>query len=249
MASKILSVAIVGFWIVMTTLLIQLERHPDESGLLTVRPAYVFKNMFIHQQISELAITQGGKPVGTLMLHPKSDPATNTRSLVFSGGFSFLPPGAQKKERLVWAGELVMDGTFNITGMTLSANLQDSPYHLRLDIDPAKDRAAYQVLAGNRVFKHSTIPLSQEGASTLLREELGIDPGMMQSIPVSIGPPTLTAKQTELKIRRENVVAYLLTLKSGETTIAEIYVSQLGQVLTAKTFLGYDFSTEDLAPP
>jgi len=31
------------------------------------------------------------------------------------------------------------------------------------------------------------------------------------------------------------VVAYLLTLKQGETTLAEIYVSQLGQVLTAKT--------------
>ena len=249
MGSRILSVAIVGFWIVMTSLLIHLERRPDNSNLLTLPPSHVFKLMFMHQQISELTITQEGKPVGNRMLHPKSDSNTNEHSLVFSGGFSFLPPGALKKQRLAWDGEIVMDHAFKMTAMNLSASLQDSPYHVHLSIDPAKDRAAYEVLAGNRSFKHSTIPLSQEGVGTLLRDELGIDPGMMQSFPVSLNSPTLTAKQTELKIRKENVVAYLLTLKSGETTLAEIYVSQLGQVLTAKTFLGYDFATEDASNP
>lgn len=245
---------IVGFWIVMTTLLIQLERRPDESGLLTLPSSHVFKTMFMHQQISELIVTQAGKAVGTLMLHPKSDPGTNERSLVFSGGVSFQPPGAPKKQRLSWDGEVVMDPSYKMTRMNLSASLQDSPYHVRLSIDPSKETAAYEVLAGNRAFKHSTIPLSEEGVASLLRDELGIDPammsGMMQSLPVSLGSPHLYAKQTELKIRKgENVVAYLLTVKSGETTFAEIYVSQLGQVLTAKTFLGYDFATEGLSAP
>jgi hypothetical protein len=248
-ASRIVSGVIVCFWIVMTSLLIRLEVNPDNSNLLSLPASHVFKLMFMHQQISDLSITQNGKPVGNLMLHPKLDADLNKRTLIFTGGFSFLAPGAQKKQRITWDGSLVMDRAFNTLSLNLTASLQDPPYRIHLDLDPLAKRADYDLQLGTHPFKHSSVPLNQEGLSSLLRDELGIDPAILQNMPVTIGTPTLTAKQTEMTIRKEKVVAYLLTFKQGDTTLAEIYVSQLGQVLTAKTLIGYNLSTEDLTPP
>ena len=56
-----------------------------------------------------------------------------------------------------------------------------------------------------------------------------MDPGVFSNIPATISAPTISAKQTELKIRKEKIIAYLVSIKQGETTLAEIYVSQLGQ--------------------
>jgi hypothetical protein len=246
--SRVVSAAIVCFWVVMSFLLIRLEIHPDTSDLLSLQPSHVFKIMFTHQQISDLTIMQDGKPIGNFMLHPKIDATPGERSLLFSGGFSFLPPGAQRKQRLSWDGEVVMDNTFKMLGMTLTAGLQDPPYRVRLEIDPAKTLANYEVMMGTHTLKRSSIPMNQDGVSALLRDELGIDTGVLQHMPVTLGSPTLTAKQTELRVRKENIVAYLLTFKAGETTVAEIYVSQLGQVLSAKLIGGYELTTEDLSP-
>ena len=249
MASRIVSGVIVCFWIVMTSLLIRLEINPDNSNLLTLPPSHVFKLMFMHQQISDLSITQNGKTVGNLMLRPKMDAELGKQTLIFTGGVLFLAPGTQKKQRISWDGTLVMDRAFNTLSLSLTANLQEPPYLIHLYLDPLAKRADYDLLLSGHPVKKSSVALTQEGVSSLLRDELGIDPGILQNAPVSVGTPTLTAKQTELTIRKEKVVAYLLTLKQGETTVAEVYVGQLGQVLTAKTLIGYNLSTEDLTPP
>ena len=259
MIYRILSVAIISFWLVMTSLLIHLENHPDQSDLLDVPTAHVLKIMFAHQQISDLTITQAdGHALGNFMIHPKVNPATGAHSLLFSGGFSFTPPGSQKKQRLTWDGELFLDHAYNNTGLDVAASLQDAPYHIRLHFDPEKKQVTYELIMNGRTFKRATVPLTQEGVAGVVREELGIDPMLMQSMPMSLngisggvgmGAPVISSKQTELKIHKENVVAYLITIKTGETTAAEIYVSQLGQVLTAKTFLGYNLTTEDITPP
>ena len=248
MASRILPGLIVCFWLVMSFLLIRLEIDPDKSNLLTVPPAHVIKLMFMHEQISELNIMEDGKPVGNLMLHPKNDSDLNERTLVFTGGFSFRAPGAQKRQRISWDGKLVMDHTFAMRSLSLTASLQDPSYHLHLNIDPLTKRADYEIKQGTFPPLRSSIPLTQEGLSSLLRDDLGYDPAILQNMPVSVGSPTLSAKQTELVLHNEKIVAYLLTLKQGETTLAEIYVSQLGQILSAKTLIGYSLSTEETLP-
>ncbi|HWB58391.1 MAG TPA: hypothetical protein VG733_02825, partial [Chthoniobacteraceae bacterium] len=149
-----------------------------------------------------------------------------------------------------WDGDLALDGTYAMSSLALTASLQEPPYRVHMKFDPAQKTVAYELMMGARTVKTATIPMNQEGVSTLVREQLGIDPGIvLQNLPASTTHPTITAKQTELTIRKETVAAYLLTIKTGETTVAEIYVSQLGQVLAAKTLFGYDFAAEDTTPP
>lgn len=233
----------------MTFLLVRLEINPGKSDLLSVPPSHVFKLMFLHEQTSDLNVTENGKPIGNLVLRPKIDPASGNRTMLFSGGLSIPLPGTAKRQRISWDGVLSLDPELNTRDLVLTFGLQEPPYRIHLDLVPQKKLAYYEIRQGNQLLRKSAVETTESGLSSFLKDELGVDSGMISQAPVSVGTPLLTAKQTELKIRNERIVAYLLTLKQGETTVADIYVSQLGQVLAAKTLLGYNLSTEDMTPP
>lgn len=247
---RALTSLIIGFWLLMTSLLVRLEVNPDKSDLLTVPPSHVFKLMFTHAQASELDIIENTTPVGNLTLLPKVDPETNLRMLSFNGNFSMRLPDSNKRQRVSWDGTLAMDRMFNTKNLQLAISLRDSPWHISLNLDPDGRQADYEVKHGDQVVKKSSLVLNETGVIAFLRNELGVDPSFMQNLPGKLpAAPTLAAKQTELKIRKEKVVAFLLTVKQGDLTLADIYVSQLGQILNAKTILGYSFTAEDMMPP
>jgi hypothetical protein len=246
--SRIFSALIVSFWIVMTVLLVRLEVNPGKSDLLDVPPSHVFKLMFMHEQISQLDIVEDGKPVGTLMLHPKNETATRLRSLIFTGSLSTTLPGAAKKQRITWDGILEMDQAFGTRSLEFTVNLQEPPSHLHAKLDSVTGRADYEVTQDGHTLSKSSIPMTQEGVAGLLRDQLGIDPSILQNVPAAVSRPMLTARQTELDVHKEKIIAYKLSLMQGETTLADIYVSQLGQILTAKTLPGYNLYTEDMMP-
>jgi hypothetical protein len=239
---------IVAFWLMMTGLLIRLEVSPDKSGVLAMPPEHVFKLMFTHEQLSELRIMDRGLPIGNLRLIPKSNPATAEHTLDFTGNLLVHLPDNPKKQRISWTGTLTMDRAFATQRFHLTLTLRDPGYHLLLDLDPTARQANYEIKQGDSVIKKSVISLDEKAASALLHDELGFDPGLLQNIGGNIGKPALTAKQTELKVRKEKIVAYLLTLQQGETPVVETYVSQLGQILLVKTIFGYTLSAEDMMP-
>jgi hypothetical protein len=240
---------IVCFWLLMTALLVRLEVSPSTSDLLSVPPAHLFKLMFTHGQTSELDIDENGSPspIGTLTLRPKSD--ADSRTLSFSGNVSVRSHDSTKRQRYSWDGLVEMDSRYSLRSIDLTVGTHDPTLHLHIGLDQATHKAEYEIRQGNETLRHAAIPLDQAGAAAILKEEFGIDPSVLQNLPGNVGAPTLTAKQTEMKIRSEKVVAYLLTVKQGETTLGEIYISQLGQVLAAKTIFGYSLNAEDTLPP
>lgn len=257
--ARVFSALIVVFWLVMMALLIKLEWKPDESNLLVVPPEHVLKLMFLHDQVSELSILDNGKPIGNVMLHPQTDPATGNRTLILTGGFSYLPQGAKRKQRLSWESNIVMDHTYGAKTFEFTATIPSPATRVHVVLDPINKRGDYDIQQGKAAPLKSSVPLTEEGVMSLLRDELGYDPSaMLQGTPfgglgspgsmAGMHAPVLTAKQTQLSIRKEKVAAYLLTFKQGETTLAEIYVSQLGQVLLAKSIFGYSLATEDTLP-
>ena len=249
MTSRLLTGFIVCFWLVMTSMLIRLEINPDKSDLLAVPPSHVLKLMFTHGQTSELDILEHGTPVGNLALHPKVDPDSGQRSLGFSGNFLMHASGGSKKQRITWDGTLEMDRLFNTTDFDLSVTFREPAYRVHLKFDPPTKKVDYEVKeGGGHTVRNSSLTLDEAGAASLLRDEFGVDPASVQNLRNNFAAPVFSAKQTELQVRKEKVIAYLLTIKQGEITVGEIYVSQLGQILTAKTIFGYSFNAEDMMP-
>ena len=132
MTQRIIPGLIICFWGVMTTLLVLLEVNPDKSNLLVVPPSHVLNLMFTHEQTSELEILESGHHVGNLMLQPKLGADPDGRALGFLGNILIRLPDSPKKQRVTWDGTLMMDHTLATTGLELTINLQDPPYHLHL---------------------------------------------------------------------------------------------------------------------
>jgi len=250
---RILTGVIVCFWLVMTFELVRLEINPDRSDLLTVPPSHVLKLMFTHGQTSELDVVENGSPVGNMSLTPKTDSETDNHSLDFSGNILVRIPNAPKKQRVSWDGILKMDHSYKTSNLQLTVNLlpvnpREIAYHVHLNLDPVAKEVEYEVKEGDQSIKKSSFSADTQGVSSLLRDEFGLDTTFLANIHSNIATPTLSAKQTEIKIRTEKTIAYLLSIEQGETVVAEIYVSQLGQILTTKTIFGYNLNAADTLP-
>jgi hypothetical protein len=60
--------------------------------------------------------------------------------------------------------------------------------------------------------------------------------------------PTVVARSAEIPFGGETIQAFVVTVRQGNTTLAEISLNQLGQVIQAATPFGYSLSTLDTPP-
>jgi hypothetical protein len=65
MISKLCSILIIAFWLVMMTLLVRQEFFPDLSGNISVPPRTVVKRVFTAEDSSQLKIYYQGEEVGS----------------------------------------------------------------------------------------------------------------------------------------------------------------------------------------
>lgn len=248
MPYRIFAALIVGFWLVMSALLFRLEVHPEKSTLLDVPVSHVLKLMFVQAQPSNLNIVVGGQHMGSLSIRPNTTADKQTRSVAFAGNLSLQLP-MMSRQRVAWDGTLDLDRAFEMTALKFSVLVRESGYTTEFIIDPRAHRVSYRMLQRGRFITQSSLPLDSDGASSALLQ-LGIDPTILANLRenfASLASPTMTAKQSELKIRNEKIDAYQLTVRQGDAVIADIYVSQLGQILLAKTPLGFTLSSEDIS--
>src|SRR5687768_8691289 len=124
MLHRLLSVFIVGFWLVMTYLLIRSEIDPGGSKLREVPIGHVLKTLFLHEQPSDLGIYSGSTLIGHLRVHPKSDEETGQRSLEFTGTVQVrLQP--EERRRISWDGLLRMSSTYAVEQSEWGFTLHD----------------------------------------------------------------------------------------------------------------------------
>jgi hypothetical protein len=245
---RVVTALIVCFWLVMTTLLVRMQLNPNGSTLMVVPPSHLFKLMFTHEQLSELEILDGTDRIGNLMIRPKTDEEHNSRTLTFVANLSLRLPGVAKRQRISWDGTVLMDRSYAVKSVDLGWNSPEPPYHLHLDLSGDRKSVTYEIKQGSQTVHKASMSLDQEGLTSLLREA-GIDPSIVQGFPGTISAPAVTARQTEMRVRNEKIVAYLLSVSQGDTALVEMYVSQIGQVMSVKTITNYSLATEDVLPP
>lgn len=245
MLARISAAIIIAFWLVMTALLIRLEVHPESSRVLDVPVSHVVKMMLERGQQSLLTIMENGAPAGTLTLRPVQ--SAEGGAFDFGGSMSLrLPMGTA--QRVSWSGAVELDPALNTRGVHIDLALRSPAYRLMLDRRTAEQTITYEVRDATATLARGALPLDSGQAAAALAG-LGVDLTGVMALRKSLGgdaAPIFTAKQAKLPVRSENIEVYQITMRQGGATMADIFISQLGQVLLVKTVFGYTLSAEGL---
>jgi hypothetical protein len=244
LAYRIFTGTIVLFWCVMTFLLIRLVVSPESSGFLEVPVSHVVRMLFVGGQTSELSIFENGRPVGSFSLRPDPTPKGPGRTLQFSGNLAVALP-FMARQRFVWQGSADMDHSLRLDALRSLFGVRDSPNTVLLEVLPMQHVMRYQIKGDNGTWKQS-FPLDTAGEKTALKA-LGMDANAFEGIRRGLGTPVVTARRSFLNVRHEKIEAYLVSMRQGDSPLADIYVSQLGQILFVHTSFGYTLGSEDIS--
>ena len=231
------TLAIIAFWLVMMGLLVRLETHPDATDILDVPVSYVMRIMFKHSQQSFLTVSDGTKAIGAVALRPMTT-ASDGRALDFSGTLS-IP------QRFSFTGSLDMDALLRVRGFHLDASIHKPQYNLKAVGNSALDRITYEVRVGGQLTVSQSLPMNAAALGPALAQNLGLDPHALPIAAAGIAPPAITSREAQITLRGEQLEVYEVTVNEGTVPLINFYVTQLGQIIMAKTSFGYSLSSED----
>lgn len=249
MLHRLAAILITAFWVIMWALLIRTELEPEGASLRAVPVEHVLKLMFHHQQSSDLSLRNEGKLIGHLRLIPRVMPEDQSRVLDYSGSLRLRLPGAER-QRFSWIGESIFDPTLNLQRLTVNFTIHQSTLQegadtqLSFAFDAATKAARYEIRTGQTILEKQEFAATEEGLKNLIRRA-GFDPGVVQTItPTGNTPPQITAKRSTFRLHGEEIDTLLLTMEYNGQTMFQVHISQLGQVLSAKTVLGWTLESD-----
>ena len=239
-------IGIVAFWMVMMGMLVRLETHPERTDILDVPVSYVARIMFKHGQQSVLAVREEEKPIGSVEFRPLIT-GSGGRSFDFSGTLSVQwPPGWPPRQRFNFQGAVDMDSALRMLGFHLEVTSQQQHCHVSLKGDVARKTLAFEVRQGDRLTMSQILPMDAASVGSALLQQMGLDAATLPDIAAGgVSPPTLAARETQITMHGEQLEVYQVTVLEGTAAVADIYVTQLGQIVLAKTSFGYRLSAED----
>ncbi len=258
MLYRICAAFIVVFWLVMTGLLVRQQIGEGGKALREVPVAHVVKLLLMHEQPSDLNIFSEKRRLGHLRIHPRMSKEGNSRVIEFSGNLLTNLPGTER-QRMVWEGEWGLEKTLATRHFSVSLTLRDpargdaAAYRTQITITPsaipAENVLRFTLHSGPRQLDARTFSLDEKGLQAALQEIL--DPALLQMVQGqsrTMSPPVIKALQSTMLIHGERLDTYLVSIEQSGQTLLEADVSQLGQVLRAKTLIGYKLMPDDLLP-
>ncbi len=243
--SRVFFAAIVIFWLTMTTLLVRMQVRPEASALREVPPSRVLALLFEHQQTSSLNFRHADLRYGGISLNPVTE--ENGTQVLKYGGNVLLRASYLPHDRLSIGGQLRFGDDLHLSGAQGSLGLRDAKTRVVYQFDQSARTLDYTLERGGEAYRRGSIALDKPGLERLATE-LGLDPGMLDTAFASGSAIELTAHYSTFGYREEKVDAYSLVLKRGNTTLAEAFISQLGQVLLVKTPFGLELAPDDFLP-
>jgi hypothetical protein len=234
------------FWLAMMALLARTEFGGASRGLYEVPAAHVFNLMHRQGQDSRLGIFHGNDRVGNLVVVPEGESAEHFPRFGFYGGIQF-PGTTGGNDRLHWSGKIAMTPQGTAGDFELRIRLREPALQFELKGDPAGKQIAYALSDGDRSLLSGSIPLGANGLPQLPWRQLGMAaPPALPLPPAPEAKTALVAKRCRITIRGEKIDAYRIGFDQGDTRVAEITISQVGQVLSATSAFGYSLQADDL---
>jgi len=247
-------VGVVAFWLLMNGALLRFWIFPMENRMLSLPVEHVFRQMFVHEQLSELVIRQGNEPVGNLTLQPRHSGADEEEEalygLDFSGHLLLSLPFTQQQP-FNWHGTLEITPRLKLRRLRLQVEASLPGVLFDLEIDPERREAAYTLRQKGEEPVEAAVPLTAEGLEEIAAR-LGLDPAVLAQLTAGFRggggggePPALRARHARVTIHGEPVQAFNLSLRHGQTMLAEMDLSTLGRVLAVRTALGFTLASQE----
>ncbi|MCE9610588.1 MAG: hypothetical protein K8R23_10380 [Chthoniobacter sp.] len=245
---------IVVFWLIMAGLLVRQHVGEGDAALREVPVGHVVKLLLMHEQASDLNIYSEKRHLGHLRILPRLPTAERGRRIEFSGNLLTNFPGVER-QRMAWDGVWEMEKSLATQRFALDLTLRDSirknatAYCTQIVVTPADNLLRWTLQSGDRLLERRQITLDAAGLDSALREL--VDPSVLQMVQGqtrAMSPPVIKAHQSTMLIHGERIDTYLVTIEQNGQTLLEADVSQLGQILRAKTLIGYTLMPDDLGP-
>ena len=258
MLHRTCAILITGFWLTMTGLLVRQHVGEGDAALREVPVSNVVKLLLMHEQPSDLNIVSDKRCLGHLRIHPRQHKEERVRVIEFSGNLLAMLPGSER-QRVTWDGELELEKSLATRRFSMDLTLRESArsaapaYHTQITITPsdipAENLLRWTLHQGDRLLDQRSITLDEKGLHTALQEL--VDPALLEMVQVQTharSSPVIKAHLSTMLIHGERIDTYLVTIEQNGQTLLEADVSQLGQILRAKTLIGYTLQPEDLVP-
>lgn len=238
----------------MTALLVRLEWASDETRMIAVPTAYVWKLLFRHEEMSALTLFNGRQRLGELHLQPRQRAGAGGafHQLDGSGAFALNVPGVPG-ERMALHFTLDLDEGEQIQHVEIAANFHEPKQKqpgvtVVFDGQPPRGRWHYAIRRDDDLLKENSGTMEALLDDPDLRA-FGFDPTIFgQMSRQQAAATTVTARHGTLHLNGEDVETYVVTLRQGDGLESSVHLNQLGQILAVKTFLGFDLYDEAFAP-
>ncbi len=249
---------IVIFWAIMTWELARMQLFPGKSGQMAVPVEHVIHLMFIHEQASDLVISDAHEQIGSLHLLPHRSPAgagaaAAQDTLSGSGSIAVKGTGVSGQHlNFRWTMSLgdheEAVRQFDFTATLFVPNQKTPAVVLEVDGSPPADHYHYQVRNGPAVLFEDSGTVASLLNNPSLRA-LGFNPASI----IALGRQQADAVKMDahrgvLHANGEDLETYDVTIRESDSLESTFQFSQLGQVLAATTFAGYSLRDESLTP-
>ncbi len=256
MLTRALSVLIIVFWLIMIALLLRKEVGPGGSALREVPVGHVIKLLLMHGEESKLSIYSDKLPLGHLRIHPHMHKDTRSRVIDFAGHLQIVVPG-WNRQRVAWDGELELEKDLATRRFTLGLTFRDPTvkealaYRAQIAVIPAENSLTWTLRRGEKLVEQPRVYTLDDTGLQRAFHDLSSDPTtlqMFQGQTKSMSPPVIRAHQSSMLFHGERIDTYLVTIEQSGQTLLEFDVSQLGNILRAKTLIGYSLAPDDFVP-
>jgi hypothetical protein len=113
----------------------------------------------------------------------------------------------------------------------------------------AATRRMTVLLRSKESVTSETFEFDEAGAWQELMRHFDVDPAVVHALlQDATMQPRIVAEQSSLRIHGEHIETYLVTIEQNGQTLLEFHVNELGQILYAKTLIGYTLLPDDLGP-
>lgn len=249
MIQRLFIIGIVAFWLTMTSALLHLWVNPVNHDLLSLPVTHVARQMFHHEQASNLSIIQNGRRVGSLMLQPRRFDDQGRGMIDFSGSLMLELP-FMSEQPFSWRGTAEMDSDFALRHLRVRIDAHGPKITTDIELLPDEKKVIYRIGHHGEEPYESVLPLTSSGAREAL-ESFGVDPSILNQIPTGLaaGSTTenrteLTARRSEIEIQGERAQTFRVTARRSEMILMEADVSNLGQILSVKSAFGVSLHPE-----